>query len=175
MNHQKLQIATSLNDLFLYAQYGFKAAYSYGAISNDAIIRIKNQTGLDLTGKQLYISTDFLRHVYGKYFQGNSRLSIKFNDLKNLIDVVNNFKLVEISNKKLNNKRLVFFGSSTPERNYTFITQLTKRGLSGVTFWITSYPANMPNDVSLSGTSKTYIGLTARKYNLNFINSQVLQ
>lgn len=82
-----------LEDLFFYSLYNFNAYFDVTVISDKkSINKILNCTNYDLTGYKLRLTSNYLKHFYGRHFneKDRSQRSFRFQDLKKLGDIVTN-------------------------------------------------------------------------------------
>lgn len=94
----------TLEDLLLHTIYKFDAEYICGRVSTKAALSVKRLLGFNLYNYLFILDSGHLRHFYEQHFDEErehkrNQRGIHFEDLKKLMQVINQHDAVELGNK----------------------------------------------------------------------------
>lgn len=92
---------TELEELFFYTLYMFRAYWVAGKVNDRTARRIKTLTGVSVAGFEVHLESGYLKHFLYSHFHEKSgrQRDITFDDVNQLLRMVNSFTYVELGNE----------------------------------------------------------------------------
>ncbi len=98
----ELKKVLELEELFFHALYGFRAYWSMGKIGRSAVGRIKQATGINVSGYEMILHSNDLVHFYNSHYGSqeyrHSSRGIRAEDIRQMPMIMTNFTRVRVGN-----------------------------------------------------------------------------
>ena len=126
----------TLEDVFFYTLYNFKAYWIAGEVNDRVAKKIKRELAINVHRYKIEINGDSMKHFFYRHFseKTHGQRDIRVEDIKKVLDVVNQTNDIKLGN----GANRILFKTRFPNGLFHFVVEIdNKRKLMlGKAFWI---------------------------------------
>lgn len=134
--NEKWKKVEELEDVFFYTLYKFNAYWIAGEISERSSKRVLRELNINIRGYKIEINGTSMKHFFFEHFheKNKGQRNISVNDLKKVLDVVNNSNDISFGNEM----NRILFKTRFPNGLFHFVVEINekRKTLLGKAFWI---------------------------------------
>lgn len=126
----------SLEDVFFYSLYNFKAYWIAGEVNDRVAKMIKRELSINVHRYKIEINGDSMKHFFYRHFSETiaGQRNIRVDDIKKVLDVINRTNDIRLGNEE----NRILFKTRFPNGLFHFVVEVDNKRkiMLGKAFWI---------------------------------------